>query len=247
MAWAALRSGLYLTSVNRYLTHEEAGYIVDNSEAKVLVASHHLAQVARDLPKHAPRCRIWLMVDGTVPGFEAYEAAIARHPAKPLAEEPAGTFMLYSSGTTGRPKGILRPLPQKTISEDPGPVAMLERVLWGFDQNSVYLSPAPLYHSAPLGFTLGVQALGGTVVMMPRFDEVKALEAIERYRVTHSPVGADHVHAHAQAAGRRAPEVRPLVAEGRDPRRGALSRARSSSRCSTGGGRSSTSTTAGPS
>jgi fatty-acyl-CoA synthase len=126
------------------------------------------------------------MVDGNAPGFEAYESALAGHPAKPLAEEPAGTFMLYSSGTTGRPKGILRPLPQKSIGEDPGPVAMLERVLWGFDQNTVYLSPAPLYHSAPLGFTMGVQALGGTVVMMPRFDEVKALEAIERHRVTHS-------------------------------------------------------------
>jgi fatty-acyl-CoA synthase len=186
VAWAALRSGLYLTSVNRYLTHEEAGYIVENSEAKVLVASHHLAKVAQELPKRAPRCERWLMVDGNAPGFEDYEDALASHPARPLAEEPAGTFMLYSSGTTGRPKGILRPLPRKSIREDPGPVAMLERALWGFDHNTVYLSPAPMYHSAPLGFTLGAQALGATVVMMPRFDEVKALEAIERFRVTHS-------------------------------------------------------------
>jgi fatty-acyl-CoA synthase len=186
VAWAALRSGLYLTSVNRYLTHEEAGYIVENSEAKVVVASHHLAKVAQELPKHAPRCERWLMVDGSAPGFEAYEIALAGHPAKPLAEEPAGTFMLYSSGTTVRPKGILRPLPRKSISEEPGPVAMLERALWSFDQSTVYLSPAPMYHSAPLGFTLGAQALGATVVMMPRFDELKALEAIERYRVTHS-------------------------------------------------------------
>ena len=186
VVWAALRSGLYLTSVNRYLTAEEAGYIVDNCEAKVLVASHYLAEVAKDLPKHAPKCKTWLMTDGTVPGYDAYETAIARHPAKPLDEEPAGTFMLYSSGTTGRPKGILRPLPSNKINEDAGPVGMMQRMLWGFDENSVYLSPAPLYHSAPLGFTIATQALGGTVVMMPRFDEVKALEAIERYRVTHS-------------------------------------------------------------
>src|SRR5262245_11218790 len=186
VVWAALRSGLYLTSVNRYLTAEEAGYIVDNCEAKVLVASHYLGEVAKDLPKYAPNCKTWLMVDGTAPGYDAYEKEIGRFPAKPLDEEPAGTFMLYSSGTTGRPKGILRPLPTNKISEDAGAVGMMQKMLWGFDENAVYLSPAPLYHSAPLGFTIATQALGGTVVMMPRFDEVKALEAIERHRVTHS-------------------------------------------------------------
>ena len=94
--------------------------------------------------------------------------------------------MLYSSGTTGRPKGIYRPLPPNKIHEDAGPVGALQKALWGFDENAVYLSPAPLYHSAPIGFCIATQALGGTVVMMPRFDEVGALQAIETHRITHS-------------------------------------------------------------
>jgi len=186
VVWAALRSGLYLTTINRYLTGEEAGYILDNCEARVLVASHALAEIAAELPAHAPSCGRWLMTDGAIEGFEPYENAIARFPAETLNDEPAGTFMLYSSGTTGRPKGILRPLTGAKIHEDAGPVGALQKLLWGFDENTVYLSPAPLYHSAPIGFTIAALALGGTVVMMPRFDETGALGAIERFGVTHS-------------------------------------------------------------
>ncbi len=184
--WAAFRSGLYITTVNRYLTDEEAGYIVDNCEAKVLITSKKMADVAVGLPPHAPNCDTWLMVDGEAPGYTSYEDAIAQFPAEKLAEEPAGQMMLYSSGTTGRPKGIIRPPYEHNINEDAGPVGALQKLLWGFDENSVYLSPAPLYHSAPIGFCTAVQALGGTVVMMPRFDEVGALRAIQDFRVTHS-------------------------------------------------------------
>ncbi len=184
--WAAFRSGLYITTVNRYLTDEEAGYIVDNCEAQVLVASAHLQEVAANLPGFAPNCHTWLMVDGSIAGYEAYEQAIDAYPAEKLAAEPAGGTMLYSSGTTGRPKGILRPLPDNAIDEDAGPVGALQQMLWGVDENTVYLSPAPLYHSAPIGFCTAVQALGGTVVMMPRFDETGALQAIQDHRVTHS-------------------------------------------------------------
>ena len=186
VVWAAFRSGLYLTTVNRYLTGEEAGYIVDNSESKVLIASRALADTARQIVDHAPNCSTWLMADGAVDGFLDLEQAIAAQPKAPLAEEPAGAFMLYSSGTTGRPKGIIRPLPEGSIAEDNSPVGGLQQALWGFDENAVYLSPAPLYHSAPIGFCQSVQALGGTVVMMSRFDPVQALQAIEDHRVTHS-------------------------------------------------------------
>ncbi|MGD8831937.1 MAG: AMP-binding protein [Pseudomonadales bacterium] len=186
VVWAALRSGLYLTTINRYLTDEEAGYILDNCEAQVLITSRHLGEIAATLPGFAPRCRRWLMVGDPVDGYESYEAAIAAHPAERLADEPAGQFMLYSSGTTGRPKGILRPLTGAKIHDDAGPVGALQRLLWGFDADSIYLSPAPLYHSAPIGFSTATQALGGTVVMMPRFDGIGALQAIETHRVTHS-------------------------------------------------------------
>ena len=184
--WAALRSGLYLTTINRYLTDEEAGYILDNCEAQVLITSRYLADVAGKLHQFAPRCHTWLMVDGVAPGYEAYENAIAQYPAEKLADEPAGQYMLYSSGTTGRPKGVIRPPAKRKIHEDAGPVAAMQKNLWGVTDSSVYLSPAPLYHSAPLSFCTGITAQGGTVIMLPKFDELKALEAIEQYKVTHS-------------------------------------------------------------
>ena len=186
VVWAAMRSGLYLTTVNCYLTDEEAGYIVDNSESQVLITTRARADAARDMPKFAPNCHTWLSIDGAVDQYEDLETAIAAYPAEPLAEQPAGTFMLYSSGTTGRPKGILRALPETSIEKDSNLVGALQSMLWGFDESSVYLSPAPLYHSAPLGFCTGTQSLGGTVIMMPRFDPIGALAVIEEYRVTHS-------------------------------------------------------------
>ena len=186
VVWAAFRSGLYVTTVNRYLTAEEAGYIVDNSESKALVASMAVAETAARIPPHAPSCGLLLMADGAAGGFDELDNALAGYPAEPLTEQPTGGFMLYSSGTTGRPKGILRPLPETSIDDDGGPVAGLQRTLWGFDENAVYLSPAPLYHSAPIGFCHSVQALGGTVVMLRRFDAVQALQAINDHKVTHS-------------------------------------------------------------
>ncbi len=184
--WAALRSGLHLTTINRYLTGEEAGYILDNCDAQALVASSYLSEPAAELPGLAPRCHTWLMTDGAGARYEAYEHAIARYPARPLAREPAGQFMLYSSGTTGRPKGILRPLSGAAIADEVSPITQLLQALWHVDADAVYLSPAPLYHSAPVAFCAGIQSHGGTAVMMPRFDERAALAAIERYKVTHS-------------------------------------------------------------
>ncbi len=186
VVWAAFRSGLYLTTVNRYLTHEEAAYIVDNSESEVVFTSAKLSEIANELPGQCPRVKRWLMNDASNPPFEDYDTAIAGHPTTPLAEEPAGSLMLYSSGTTGRPKGILRPLPETSIHEDGSPIGQLQNAVWNFNTDTVYLSPAPLYHSAPMGFTTGTHANGGTVVMMPRFDEIGALRAIEDFRVTHS-------------------------------------------------------------
>jgi len=184
--WAALRSGLYLTTVNRYLTTEEAGYIVDNCEAKVTIASAYLKDIARDLPEYAPNCHTWLMLGEETEGYDDYNSAVGACPTEPLAEQPMGSFMLYSSGTTGRPKGIHRPLADQTIDEGGLITGGMQKFLWGFNESSVYLSPAPLYHSAPLGFTTATQSVGGTVAMMPRFDPVDALGAIEKHGVTHS-------------------------------------------------------------
>ncbi len=187
--WATFRSGLYLTTVNRYLTGPEAGYIVSDCGAQVLVSSRALHEVAAEIPGYAPGCRRFLVVDGAPEGatdrFEAYEAAIQEFSAEPLEEEPLGEFMLYSSGTTGRPKGITRPLSNRPVSRGLAMNPVL-KTLFQVDEDTVYLSPAPMYHSAPIGFCSSVQSLGGTVVMLDRFDPIEAFQAMEKHAVTHS-------------------------------------------------------------
>jgi fatty-acyl-CoA synthase len=183
--WAAIRSGLYLTTVNRYLSAEEATFIIADCGARVLVTSAALGDVAEAVLPGIPDCPVRLMVDGTREGFDAYEPAIAAFPNRPLDKPWLGETMLYSSGTTGQPKGIMRPLSDATVDD----VSLLPGLLGGLFQmteDSVYLSPAPLYHSAPIGFTTTIQSLGGTPVVMEKFDVVEALRCIEAYRVTHS-------------------------------------------------------------
>ncbi len=185
--WAAIRSGLYLTTVNRYLTAPEAAYILKDCGARSVVASARLADVCAELAELAPSCLIRLMVDddgsGIPDGWADYSEATAACPAEPLAEQPRGSTMLYSSGTTGRPKGILRPLPGVSVEDLPDPRFDVLTTIYGLNEDSIYLSPAPLYHAAPIGFTAGVQALGGTVVVMERFDPELSLRAIEDHRV----------------------------------------------------------------
>ncbi len=183
VAWAALRSGLYLTAVNRYLVADEAAYIIDDCDARVLISSAAKAEVAGALLLRLPRCRRFLMTDGTVADWEAYEHAVAGFPAEALEDERAGELMLYSSGTTGRPKGVQRRLRDVHPSDDAIYGEMIAD--YGFGRDTIYLSPAPMYHAAPLAFSLVVQRCGGTVLMMPRFDAAEALSLIERYRVTH--------------------------------------------------------------
>jgi fatty-acyl-CoA synthase len=186
--WAAVRSGLYFTTINQYLQPEETAYILHDSTARALITSTALADRAAPVPPLAPDCTVLLSVDGPVEGFERYEDAVARYPEQPLASQPRGELMLYSSGTTGRPKGIKRPLADIAI-DDPDAMANATLMLGGLfkaSSETVYLSPAPLYHSAPLGFTTGIQALGGTVVVMERFDPALALRYLDQYRITHS-------------------------------------------------------------
>ncbi|MQA13220.1 MAG: AMP-binding protein [Pseudonocardiaceae bacterium] len=184
--WAAVRSGMYLTAVNSHLTAPEVAYIVDDSGATALVVSAALAGLAREVAGSVPGVRTRLAYGGAVDGYGDYEAALAAASPRPPADQPRGSDLLYSSGTTGRPKGIRRPLPQCQVHESGDNLIDLVQGLYGFGTAAVYLSPAPVYHSAPLRFGAAVHALGGTVVMMERFDPEDALAAIEHYRVTHS-------------------------------------------------------------
>ncbi|MGE0668889.1 MAG: acyl-CoA synthetase [Sphingomonadales bacterium] len=185
VCWAAQRAGLYYTAISTRLTAPEAAYIVADCGAKMLITSLGMARVAADLPGEVPGVAALLMTDGTVPGFESYEDAVAAMPDTPIADETSGVDMLYSSGTTGRPKGVKLPLTGDPI-EHVSPQGMASRMLYGFDENTIYLSPAPLYHAAPLRFNMWVQRVGGTCVIMEHFDAEDYLRLVEKHRATHS-------------------------------------------------------------
>ena len=187
VVWSAQRSGLYYTPMSTRLTPGEAGYIVADCDAKVLVTSSAMAATAAALRDRMPRVHARLMIDGTIPGYDAWEHAVAAQPATPIVDEMEGADFFYSSGTTGKPKGIKLKLGRDPLGT-PDRLAALRQALYGMDGTTVYLSPAPLYHAAPLRFTLMVQRQGGTCVVMERFDATEFLALVERYRVTHTQV-----------------------------------------------------------
>ena len=185
VSWAAQRSGLYYTAVNTHLTPEEVAYIVGDCDAQAFVTTAAMGGVAGPLVARLPETvTSRLVMDGAVAGYDAYEDALASVSGDPRDDEIEGHAMLYSSGTTGRPKGVRFALQHKPLGE-PGLAVEGFRV-YGVGEDTVYLSTAPCYHAAPLQFCMAVHRLGGTAVVMETFDEESALAAIEGYRVTHS-------------------------------------------------------------
>ncbi|MEG3089629.1 acyl-CoA synthetase [Sphingomonas sp. PB4P5] len=183
--WAAERTGVYCTCLSSKLTASEADYILRDGNCRVLIASKGCVPVAEALlPTIADVTRY--MVDGTIDGYESYEAARDAMPATPIADPVPGGILLYSSGTTGKPKGVKHALSEAPFATDVSPLVMLGKGLYGFGPDMVYLSPAPLYHAAPLRWSMAVQQTGGTVVVMERFDPEAALRYIEQYRITHA-------------------------------------------------------------
>ncbi len=185
LAWGGLRAGLRVTAIATHLTPPEIDYILDDSGAKVLVTSARFADVASKLVASGIDDERRLMLDSPSAGFVALDERLADQPATPIADQAEGVEMLYSSGTTGRPKGIKKPLPDApfgTLSPQ------YRRVVTHYEINATsrYLSPAPLYHAAPLGFNLRTLRVGGTTVIMKKFDAEQALALIEQHRITHS-------------------------------------------------------------
>ena len=186
LAWAGWRSGVYLTPMATSLVGPELAYLVRDCDARVVLAEATLGAQAAALPALCGGGVTWLSLGGPIAGFQALEPLLADASPLPHEHEPPGALMLYTSGTTGAPKGVWRPLlPPDFKGTPPFAGDLIQHFdLTGPDLR--YLSPAPLYHAAPLRFSLSVTAAGGTVHVMPRFDAALALDLLEQERITHS-------------------------------------------------------------
>ena len=183
VCWAARRSGLYFVCISSRLTAPEVSYILKDSGTKLLIASASLGDIAREATDEVGPNTCW-SIDGTIEGYKELETVRDQYPIEPVADEMSGTDMLYSSGTTGRPKGIRAPfVPDVPINEENQLLAIVKGLV-GADENSIYLSPAPLYHAAPLRFCMAYTMFGATLIIMEKFDPEKYLEAIEQFNVT---------------------------------------------------------------
>ena len=180
LTWGAQRSGLRYVCISSRLTPDETDYILENSGAKLFIVSASIAATAAQLKTQLAR----YVLGGELPGYKSLEDALAPMPVTVIADERAGVDMLYSSGTTGRPKGVRVPLPADPAIDVGNALVMLAVGLYRFTADSIYLSPAPLYHAAPLRWSMTIHKIGGTVVMMQKFDPEMVLAAIEKYQVT---------------------------------------------------------------
>ncbi len=185
ICWAAQRSGLYYTPISSRLTAAEVAYITHDCGARAFFTSRAKADTARAAREGMGRVERFLCTDADIEGFEHLAEAVAACPAEPIAEEFEGADMLYSSGTTGVPKGVRPPL-SGAPAGTPNPFLALVLGLYGANADSVYLSPAPLYHAAPLRFNIAMHRVGATTVIMEKFDAEEALALIEKHAVTHS-------------------------------------------------------------
>ena len=180
VAWAAQRSGLYYVAIPSRLTAPEVSYILADSGADLVIGSAAKQQVLDAL--ETSNAGVAQYIYGGA-GDRGIEPALAGLPDTPIDDESAGTDMLYSSGTTGRPKGVRIPMPEDPDIAAPLALAVIAEALFGFHKECVYLSPAPLYHAAPLRWCMSVHRIGGTVVIMEKFDAEHALQVIEKYKV----------------------------------------------------------------
>lgn len=185
ICWAAQRSGLYFVCISSRLTTPEVEYIVKDSGARLLIASAGLKAVAEEVTGVTDLAAYW-SIDGAISGYEPLEGVRAGMPETPISDERAGTDMLYSSGTTGRPKGIRPPLPADPAIDAANALIMIAQALFKVDPSGIYLSPAPLYHAAPLRWCMSMTKFGMPLVIMEKFDPETYLALVEKHKITHT-------------------------------------------------------------
>ncbi len=189
VVWGCHYAGLIYTCASSRLQSGELEYVINDSGARVYITSKYKAEQAAEIADRIPDVELKLMLDGVIDGYESYEAAVGAQSAEPLDEaRVAGTDMLYSSGTTGMPKGIDRPFLGEPLETTAGAMVGLLQLVFGMDDTSRYLSPAPFYHAAPLRFCLGAHALGATIVAMEHFDAEQFLKLVDQFDITHTQV-----------------------------------------------------------
>ncbi|MDT5356961.1 MAG: long-chain acyl-CoA synthetase, partial [Mycobacterium sp.] len=185
ITWGCQLSGLYYTAVNTHFTPDEVAYVIEDSDAKAVFVDASMGDLAAHLRTTNAAVDVHFAVGGNLVGWQSFDDAVTRAgDAPPLSD---GSEMLYSSGTTGRPKAVRRPLP--TDGNGSWAQAVLEMALthkYGMSQASVYLSPAPLYHAAGVNYTMAVNRVGAAAIIMRKFDAEAVLRLIETYRVTHA-------------------------------------------------------------
>src|SRR5690348_8462132 len=169
ICWAAQRSGLYYTAISRYLTQDEIAYIIKDCGAKVFITTPKCHEQVKGLVGQSDGPQLF-MVDEPAQGFRSFDREANVQPTTPIADEVAGYDMLYSSGTTGRPKGIKKAFENNAIDQPNPFLRLLCANMCGMNADTIYLSPAPLYHAAPLRFNMMATVLGGTAVIMESFD-----------------------------------------------------------------------------
>jgi acyl-CoA synthetase (AMP-forming)/AMP-acid ligase II len=186
--WGCHYAGLVYTACSSRLTSPELVYILNDCGARVFITSKYKADQAAEIVAETSAVELRLMLDGVIDGYDSYETSVAEQSDTPLEVRIAGIDMLYSSGTTGRPKGVMREFKELPLETTAGSVAGSLTMLFGVTSESVYLSPAPLYHAAPLRFCMSAQGLGATVIVMEHFDPEQYLALIEKHNATASQV-----------------------------------------------------------
>ncbi|OBJ67159.1 acyl-CoA synthetase [Mycobacterium colombiense] len=185
ITWGAQLSGLYYTPVNTHFLPDEVGYVIDDSDAKAVFVDASMPELAAHIRESNAAVIARIAVGGPLPGWRCYEDALVAAGDAPPASD--GSEMLYSSGTTGRPKAVRRPLP--VDGNGSWAQSVLEMALihkYGMGPSSVYLSPAPLYHAAGVNYTMAANRVGAASILMRKFDAETVLRLIETHRVTHA-------------------------------------------------------------